>query len=90
MDEARRAFVEVLVARAAWRAASDAEAQVAHWLTEGLASAADLAHRREMTRRARQAHQRATRRYNAARANAMVAGRGHGDARAAAVANVAG
>lgn len=63
MDGRSRAYIEVLLLRAAWRAAQDAEAQVAHWLLDGLATLADLREARERTRRARAALSRAQRVY---------------------------
>ncbi len=34
MDGRSRAYIEVLLLLAAWRAAQDAESQLAHWLLE--------------------------------------------------------
>ena len=55
----------MLLLRASWRAAQDAEAQVAHWLLDGSGAAthADLVAARERVRVARQALSRAQRIY---------------------------
>lgn len=63
MDGRSRAYIEVLLLRAAWRAAQDAEAQIAHWLLDGLAAHADLVEARDRSRRARQALSHAQRVY---------------------------
>lgn len=68
VDERQRAYLDVLLLRASWRAAQDAEAQVAHWLLDGLATHADLLVARERTRLAKRAlthaHGRYTREVN--------------------------
>jgi hypothetical protein len=66
MTPAQRAFLDVQIALSAWRAARDAEAQVAHWLTEGHASRDELTEFRARSRLAHQAHQRAQRAYRRA------------------------
>lgn len=63
MDGRSRCYIEVLLCRAAWRAAQDAEAQVAHWLLDGAATHADLVAARERVRVARQALSAAQRAY---------------------------
>ena len=66
MTPSQRAFLDAQIALAAWRAARDAEAQVAHWLTEGRATREELAEMRRRTKRAHEAHQRAQQAYNCA------------------------
>lgn len=63
MSLSQRAFLDAQVALAAWRAARDADAQVAHWLTEGRATREELAEMRQRTRHAHEAHQQAQRAY---------------------------
>lgn len=75
MDGRSRAYIEVLLLRASWRAAQDAEAQIAHWLLDGLATHADLVAARERVRVARRALGRAQRIYTR-EANRVVVGRG--------------
>lgn len=60
----RHAYLDTLLARTAWRAAQDCEAQVAHWVYEGVANHADLLAAREVVQRARRAHGIALSRYN--------------------------
>ena len=57
MDGRSGAYIEVLLLRAAWRAAQDAEAQIAHWLLDGSGGAthADLVEARERARLAKRA-----------------------------------
>lgn len=57
MDGRSQAYIEVLLLRAAWRAAKDAEAQVAHWLLDGSGGVthADLVEARDRARLARKA-----------------------------------
>lgn len=66
MTPSQRAFLDAQLALSAWRAAKDAEAQVAHWLTEGRASRDELAEFRARSTLAHQAHQRAQRAYRRA------------------------
>ena len=66
MSLSQRAFLDAQIALSAWRAARDAEAQVAHWLTEGRATREELTAMRARTRVAHQAHQRAQRGYRRA------------------------
>lgn len=66
MTPSQRAFLDVQIALSAWRAARDAEAQVAHWLTEGRATHEELGSMRARTKLAHQAHQRAQRAYRRA------------------------
>lgn len=63
MTPSQRAFLDAQIALAAWRAARDAEAQVAHWLTEGCATREELAQYRARTRAAHALHSRAQRAY---------------------------
>lgn len=42
MTPSQRAFLDTQAALAIWHAAKDAEAQVAHWLTEGRATGENL------------------------------------------------
>lgn len=63
VDSRSRAYIEVLLLRAVWRAAQDAEAQIAHWLLDGQAAHADLVEARDRFRLARQALTRAQREY---------------------------
>jgi len=63
MTPAQRAFLDAQVALSAWRAAKDAEAQVAHWLVEGRATREELVRYRARTREAHQEHRRAQRAY---------------------------
>jgi hypothetical protein len=63
VDPLRRAYIELMIARAAWRAAKDAEGQVAHWLTCGEAIMSDLLEARERTKMTHAVHQRASRKY---------------------------
>ncbi len=63
MDALKRAYIELMIARAAWRAAKDAEGQVAHWLTCDEAVMSDLIEARERTKMAHAVHQRASRKY---------------------------
>ena len=65
MDGRSRAYIEVLLLRAGWRAAQDAEVQVAHWLLDGSGAAthADLVAARERVKLARKALARAQRVY---------------------------
>lgn len=63
MTPSQHAFLDTQIALSAWRAARDAEAQVAHWLTEGRASRDELADWRKRTKMAHTAHQRAQRHY---------------------------
>jgi hypothetical protein len=60
----RHAYLDTVLARASWRAAQDCEAQVAHWVYEGVANHADLLEAREVVHRARQVHGMALSRYN--------------------------
>jgi len=46
-------FLDAQVALSAWRAAKDAEAQVAHWLVEGRATREELVRYRARTREER-------------------------------------
>ncbi|HEX8982906.1 MAG TPA: hypothetical protein VF792_09070 [Ktedonobacterales bacterium] len=71
MTPSQRAFLDAQLALSAWRAAKDAEAQVAHWLTEERATREELVEMRRRTRTAHEAHQRAQRAY--ARACAQTA-----------------
>jgi hypothetical protein len=66
MSSSQRAFLGAQIALSAWRAARDAEAQVAHWLTEGRASREELTAMRGRTKLAHQAHQRAQQSYRRA------------------------
>lgn len=63
MDGARLAYIETLLALAAWRAAQDAEAVIAHWCVEGLASHSDLVVARDRTARCKRVHAAARRQY---------------------------
>lgn len=63
MDALRRAYIELMLARASWRAAKDAEGQVAHWLSTGEARHQDLLEARERTKMAQTVHQRPSRTY---------------------------
>ena len=77
MTPSQRAFVDAQIALSAWRAARDAEAQVAHWLTEGRATREELAHYRMRTRAAHALHSRARAAYRQAQL-ACEQGRGQG------------
>jgi ribosomal protein L19E len=66
MSPSQRAFLDAQIALAAWRAARDAEAQVAHWLTEGRATREELTAMRARTKLAHQAYQRAQQAYRRA------------------------
>jgi hypothetical protein len=66
MSRSQRAFLDTQIALAAWRAARDAEAQVAHWLTEGRANREELTAMRARTKVAHQAYGRAQRSYRQA------------------------
>lgn len=66
MTPSQRAFLDAQIALSAWRAARDAEAQVAHWLIEGRATREELAHYRAHTRAAQVVHQRARAAYRRA------------------------
>jgi outer membrane protein TolC len=63
VDGWSRAYIEVLLLRAAWRAAQDAEAQIAHWVVVGVATRADLVEARQRVSSARKALSRAQRHY---------------------------
>lgn len=63
MDALRRAYIELMMARAGWRAAKDAEARVSHWLATGEAVMADLLEARERTKMAHALHGRVVRKY---------------------------
>lgn len=63
MTPSQRAFLNAQIALSAWRAARDAEAQVAHWLTEGRATREELVEYRQRARLAHQAHRSAQRAY---------------------------
>ncbi len=63
MTPSQRAFLDAQIALSAWRAARDAEAQVAHWLTEGRATREELSEFRSRTRRAHETHSQAQRAY---------------------------
>lgn len=76
MTAAQRAFLGAQVALAAWRAAKDAEAQVAHWLVEGRATREELVAYRLRTRAAHQAHRSAQQAYARACAAALAGGEG--------------
>jgi hypothetical protein len=64
MSPLQDAYLEVVVARSAWRTARDVEGQVAHWLAEGCAAATDLGAARARTRLTQREHRRAQLRYN--------------------------
>ena len=66
LTPSQRAFLDVQITLSAWRAARDAEAQVAHWLTEGHATREELVEYRQRTRAAHQVYQRAQRGYRRA------------------------
>lgn len=66
MTPSQRAFLDAQIALSAWRAARDAEAQVAHWLTEGRATREELTEYRQRTRAAHESHSHAQRIYNRA------------------------
>ena len=74
MDGRSRAYIEVQLLRATWRAAQDAEAQVAHWVLDGLATHADLMEARQRARLARKALAQAQRTYTR-EANRVAVGR---------------
>jgi hypothetical protein len=63
VDGVQLAYIETLMALAAWRAAQDAEAVIAHWCVEGLASHNDLVVARDRTTRCKRAHAAARRQY---------------------------
>lgn len=77
MNPSQCAFLDAQIALSAWRAARDAEAQVAHWLTEGRATREELAHYRMRTRAAHALHSRARAAYRQAQL-ACEQGRGQG------------
>src|SRR6185312_1405166 len=66
MTPSQRAFLDAQIALSAWRAARDAEAQVAHWLTEGRATREELTEFRLRTHVAHEAHSHAQRAYHRA------------------------
>ena len=78
MDPLRLAYLEVLLARAAWRAAKDVEAQVAHWVVEGVAEHRELVEARKRSRALQAVMRRADRVYAglSAAAAGKAAGRG--------------
>ena len=66
MNASQRAFLNAQIALSAWRAARDAEAQVAHWLTEGRTTRAELTEYRRRSKLAHEQHRRAQRAYSRA------------------------
>lgn len=58
MTLSQRAFLDAQLALSAWRATLDAEAQVAHWLTEDRATHEELTAMRSRTKVAYEAYQR--------------------------------
>lgn len=63
MRDFERAFLDVLLARAVWRALLDIEAQVAHWRCVGIATEDNLRDARAQTKLAHDRHLAAQRRY---------------------------
>jgi hypothetical protein len=63
LNSFQRAYLETLTTLAAWRVAQDCQAQVAHWVIEGLASHADLVQARDVAKKAHKAYQSARARY---------------------------
>jgi hypothetical protein len=61
MTELQRALIAKMLTLANWRAAEDAESQVAHWLMERQASLADLMEARTRTVEAHKQHAAASR-----------------------------
>lgn len=59
----QRAYLDMLTALAVWRVAQDCEAQVSHWVIEGVASHPDLLAARERTRKAHRTYTSARARY---------------------------
>jgi hypothetical protein len=76
MDALRLAYLEVMLARAAWRAAKDVEAQVAHWVVEGVAEHRELVEARRRSRALQAVMRRADRVYMALSAAGKAAVRG--------------
>ena len=72
MTSAQRALLDARLALSAWRAAKDAEAQVAHWLVEGRATREELVAWRTRTNAAHAAHRNAQRAYARACAAELV------------------
>lgn len=64
LDVFQQAYLDMLTALSGWRVAQDCEAQVAHWVIEGIASYAGLVEARERTRVAHKAYASARIRYN--------------------------
>ncbi len=65
MTELQRALIAKMLTLGVWRAAKDAESQVAHWLMEQRATLADLVEARTRTAEAHKRHTAACRAYNA-------------------------
>jgi hypothetical protein len=63
LDAARLAYIDLFLAQAEMRAFADVEAQVAHWVIEGLASHEDLIAARAAAADAKKVHQACKRKY---------------------------